>query len=921
MNNRIEHLLRDLHERAKELGCLYRIEELLKETDTPLETMFEGLIRIMPSGWQYPEICRVKIEFEEQTYQSPGYRQTRMTQSADITDQDGILGKIYVTYIDEVPKTEGRYFLKEEEKLINTIADRIGHIILHKRLKDVFDEWEQIKEKMSKERGVKSHAIVDTLKRSERKLFIYLARRMLHYLCWNGIVEAEKLMREFGTIKRYKEDDDIAYDENRPVRKQAIEQILNLSDEIFRIASENIDEDRILSCIQKWIQEDKSRFLVKAVENPSSSLSDLVNAITRYHFMESEDIAISPSIDMGLRVALVRRFLSDHLEFIQVAKNYIQISDYYDFVQRIISPEGSRGLLGGKCAGLILATQIIRRSEQASGLFKNVQVPKTWYITSDGLMSFLHHNNLEEVIEQKFKSLEEIESEFPNIIQIFKNSYFPPEIIKGLSIALDSFGEVPIIVRSSSLLEDRVGATFSGKYRSLFLANQGSKAERLEALMDAIAEVYASTFGPDPIIYRTERGLLDYHEEMGVMIQEVVGKRVDDYYFPVFSGVAFSKNEFRWSARIQREDGLIRAVSGLGTRAVDRLADDYCILIAPGKPEIRVNVTPEESLRYSTRMMDVINLKKNVFETVSLPEFLKKHGEDIPEIQNVVSVYKDGHIQMPSSSFGIRFDEDTLIVTFEGLINRTPLIKQLKALLDLLEERLEYPVDIEFSYDGENLYLLQCRSQSYSKELLPSVIPTDIPKDRILFTANRYVSNGEISGITHIVYVNPVAYGELSGLKQLHAVARAIGKLNKVLPKRRFILMGPGRWGSRGDIKLGVNVMYSEINKAAILIEIARKKGNYEPELSFGTHFFQDLVESSIRYLPLYPDDAGVIFNQAFFDQSPNVLGELLPDLSGLSDTIQVVDLTKIDEDAELRILMNAEIDQAVAFIPGTELS
>ena len=131
-------------------------------------------------------------------------------------------------------------------------------------------------------------------------------------------------------------------------------------------------------------------------------------------------------------------------------------------------------------------------------------------------------------------------------------------------MVLDDFKDQPLIVRSSSLLEDRMGSSFSGKYKSLFLANQGGKRERLEALTDAIAEVYASTFGPDPIGYRAERGLLDFAEEMGIMIQEVVGTRVGDYFMPAFAGVAFSRNEFRWSPRIRREDGLLRLVPGLG---------------------------------------------------------------------------------------------------------------------------------------------------------------------------------------------------------------------------------------------------------------------------------------------------------------------------------------------------------------------
>ena len=134
--------------------------------------------------------------------------------------------------------------------------------------------------------------------------------------------------------------------------------------------------------------------------------------------------------------------------------------------------------------------------------------------------------------------------------------------------------------------------------------------------MDAIAEVYASIFGPDPIEYRAERGLLDLHEEMGILVQEVVGQAVGKYFLPACSGVAFSNNEFRWSARISRSDGLIRMVPGLGTRAVDRVADDYPVLIAPGQPSLRANVTVEEVLRYSPRRVDVINLETNSFETV-----------------------------------------------------------------------------------------------------------------------------------------------------------------------------------------------------------------------------------------------------------------------------------------------------------------
>ena len=197
-------------------------------------------------------------------------------------------------------------------------------------------------------------------------------------------------------------------------------------------------------------------------------------------------------------------------------------------------------------------------------------------------------------------------------------------------MALDDFGEVPLIVRSSSLLEDRLGTAFAGKYKSLFLANQGDKKERLEALLEAVAEVYASIFSPDPIQYRAERGLLDFHEEMAVMIQAVVGRQLGKYFFPAFAGVAFSRNEFRWSSRIRREDGLLRLVPGLGTRAVDRLSDDYPILVAPGQPNLRVNVSIDEVIRYSPGKIDVIDLEKNGFVTKNIKDLIGEIGPDYP---------------------------------------------------------------------------------------------------------------------------------------------------------------------------------------------------------------------------------------------------------------------------------------------------
>jgi hypothetical protein len=320
---------------------------------------------------------------------------------------------------------------------------------------------------------------------------------------------------------------------------------------------------------------------------------------------------------------LIRRFLTEHLDLIGIAKEYLYTGDFVGLLDRVILSADSHGRLGGKTAGLLIAEHILRKAEGEGRPVGSFSVPKSWYVASDELRKFVVHNELEDVFTQKYKEVAQVRQEYPNIIQLFKRSRFPADIVRGLSVALDDFGDVPLIVRSSSLLEDRLCSAFSGKYKSLFLANRGSKQERLAALLDAVAEVYASVFGPDPIEYRRERGLLDFHEEMAILIQEVVGRQVGDYYFPAFAGVAFSHNEFCWTPKIRREDGVIRLVAGLGTRAVDRVSEDYPVLAVPGQPELRVNASLDEQVRYTPRHADVINLKTGRFETGAAAELLR----------------------------------------------------------------------------------------------------------------------------------------------------------------------------------------------------------------------------------------------------------------------------------------------------------
>jgi len=256
-------------------------------------------------------------------------------------------------------------------------------------------------------------------------------------------------------------------------------------------------------------------------------------------------------------------------------------------------------------------------------------------------------------------------------------------------------------------------------------------------------------------------------------------------------------------------------------------------------------------------------------------------------------------------------------VTFAALFELTGFLKQMREIMRILRDAFGMPMDVEFAHDGRKLHILQCRPQSRSEDEGACEIPVSIPEERKLFSARKFVTSAQIRDIRKIVYVDPEAYAGMTAPSEMAAVGDAVSRLNARLPRRSFILMGPGRWGSRGDIRLGVKATYSDISNSAMLIEIARKVGNYVPDLSFGTHFFQDLVESNIRYLALYPDEPGNIFARDFFRNSANILAELLPEYEFLSSVLHVIDVPAVTGGAELQVVMNADSEFALGFLTG----
>ena len=702
-------------------------------------------------------------------------------------------------------------------------------------------------------------------------------------------------------------------DPNRPKPRLPNHSQQALHELALEYAERHLDPEEITAIILLVEKRQLAHEGASLAEDPDTPIHVLRDKIREFLDFAPGEASAPPEDVLGTRAALVRRLLTDQLDFISVAKRHIKVLEFGDVLDHIIASDGNQGRLGGKAAGLILAHSILQRAKEEGRFKGNYKVPVSYFVPSNGILEFIDYNGLQDMINVKYKPIEEVREEYPLVERLFKSGSMPPTIRRGLESMLREFGEAPLVIRSSSLLEDRIGHAFSGKYKSLFIANKGPIEKRLADLEDAIAEIYASVFHADPIEYRRERGLIDFQEQMGILIQQVVGREVGRMIFPVFAGVAFSTCEMRWSPRIQRTDGMARLVLGLGTRAVDRTVADYPVLVALRQPTLKAVQRPDEVYRYSQHDVDVVDLREQQFESLALESFLSRTGRQLPLMNRIFSIYRDRQI-LPMVGIMAQMRPEEMVVTFDGLL-KSSFPGDLVAMLDLLQEGLGEPVDVEFAHDGECLYMLQCRALSQGSAPKREPIPSDVVDRHRLFTADRFVQTGQFKNLEYLVLVDPRDYEKLPSKERILRVATAVGKLNRTLPERRFALMGPGRWGSRGDIRLGIPVSYADICYTALLIEIARQKGSYVPDVSFGTHFFNDLVEAGIGYLPLYPDDRDTVWNDDVLLGSKNSLASITPAYADLSDTLRVIHVPAVTGGLLAHVIMDGETDRALGYL------
>ncbi len=613
-----------------------------------------------------------------------------------------------------------------------------------------------------------------------------------------------------------------------------------------------------------------------------------------------------------IKVVLIRTMISDQLAYLNIARKWFTVEDLREIRGRKIG----YGKIGGKSAGMMLAYRILREVAPPE-IHKAIQIPVSYFLASDLFYTFMAANGLVHWGDQKYKPEAMMRAEFPQIVREFVDGDFPADILDRLRMILDEAGDRPLIVRSSSLLEDNFGTSFAGKYDSYFCPNQGTPEENLKALTESIARVYASCLNPDALLYRHHKGLVDYDERVAVLIQFVQGERYGRYFMPHGAGVAFSHNLYRWSPQIKREDGFLRLVWGMGTRAVETVGDDHPRLVALSHPSLHPAAATKMIRRYSQRYVDLIDLQDNKFKTLPVRDVIESR---YPGLRYIAQEDQGDYLAAISSSV---VDSANIVVTFDGLLRRTPFAGHMRTMLNLLEKHYRSPVDTEFTVDVVDpqalqpevkITILQCRPQSAMDEEDAS-IPDDLTEADVILSTRRMVPRGAVHDIRYVLFVPPEEYFNLQSEADRSRLKRGIGALNAAMKGETFICVGPGRWGTSTP-NLGVYVAYGDIYGTRALVELSGSEVGTDPEPSFGTHFFQDLMEAHIFPLAVNLDDKDAVFNREFFFETPNRLEEWLP--ASEEEVCKALKLIKVDDfrpGCFINLIMDDDEGRAVAFL------
>jgi hypothetical protein len=581
----------------------------------------------------------------------------------------------------------------------------------------------------------------------------------------------------------------------------------------------------------------------------------------------------------------LRQLISRDERILALAEKYLSLSDIIHLWKRLI---GS-GLVGGKVVGMLLGRAILEKSDARWA--ELLEAHDSFFIGSDIFYSFLVENDCWQ-IRQNQKDPTTLLDGAEDARQRILRGNFPDYIVARFSDMLDYFGQSPIIVRSSSLLEDNFGNSFSGKYESVFCANQGTQQNRLAEFINAVRFIYASSMSEEALVYRAERNILEQDEQMALLVQRVSGKPYKNLFFPQLAGVGLSYNPYVWDESIDPEAGILRLVFGLGTRAVNRSDDDYTRVVALNAPDKRPEAGFDEVAQYAQRRMDMLDLEENRFASGYFVDVAKQS----PELPVEMFASHDRGIER-SVQRGRGSGTRHWVLTFDKVLSKTPFVKDMRELLKILRKTYGCHVDMEFTanFSSDNSYkinLVQCRPlQIKEGKPIAGSIPPIKKKNLIMEAHGGIIGQSRMLTIDQIIYVMPSVYGHLPQ-RDRYSIARLIGKLTH--PEKRgkaktILLLGPGRWGTSTP-SLGVPVSFSEINTVSVLCEIDTMHEGLTPDLSVGTHFFNDFVERDMLYIGFSASKKQNILNQDLLNELPNRLDAFLPEVSTWSQAIRVID-------------------------------
>ena len=569
----------------------------------------------------------------------------------------------------------------------------------------------------------------------------------------------------------------------------------------------------------------------------------------------------------------------------ELIKSNFTPEDYFEVHSRMVGT----GMIGGKACGMLLSRKIVENHRP--DIFERFEPHDSYYIGSDVFYAYIVDNGFWDLrIKQRTEEgYFTLAGEFEKKIMEGK---FPTGIEAEFRRILDYYGNDPVIVRSSSILEDGFGNAFAGKYESVFCGNQGDPEERLQKFEEAVKIVYASTMSMSALDYRKRRGLDKRDEQMAILVQRVSGSRYEGFFMPCTAGVGYSVSPYRMGSE-KPKSGMLRLVMGLGTAAVDRRTGSYPRLVSLDAPTKVLSTDMSDRQQFSQRIVDAISADTNDVEGFDAMNICKS----VPRyLKNMIY----SHNYETESRLRERGDwRDVLFITCDGLTKNEQLMTDMRDILELIQTHYEYPVDTEytinFAPDGSYVIdLLQCRPLQLTAEGDKITVPDGVDNRHILLET-KGVSMGfsrEIA-IDGVVYIDPILYYQMP-YRRKYEIKEALSQVNWRFRNqgKHLLLLTPGRICTSSP-ELGVPSGFSDISEFSVIAEVSESKVGYIPELSYGSHIFQDLVEAGILYTAVFEKESTVAFSPDLLKEFADVTNEVTELADDIKGVLRVYDTSK----------------------------